>query len=289
MLSMGGLFTVALVFCMAAHAAHATQAVPERLIYPGQGDRHRSDYTIELLELALSKSGEHYDLQASGFEAPKGRNFNSLANNSGIDVLWSMTTKERESSFRAIRIPILKGLIGYRLALIHSNQPDRFKTIDQLQELKPQLAGQLHVWTDARILRENQLSVVPGSTYEGLFKMLASGRIDYFPRSVNEIWSELDAHPGMNLEVDRHLLIHYPTAMYFFVNKKRQNLAEAIERGLEVSLADGSFDRLFYQYHQETIRRSKLAQRNVIHLRNVFLPEDTPLHIKRYWLDPEVD
>ncbi len=37
-------------------------------------------------------------------------------------------------------------------------------------------------------------------------------------------------------------MLHYPTAMYFFVNRPRPELAAEIRRGLKISLKDGLFD-----------------------------------------------
>jgi len=84
-------------------------------------------------------------------------------------------------------------------------------------------------------------------------------RFDFFPRSVMEIWSELDAHAELGLE--RHVALHYFYDSYVFVNKKKTKLAEDIRVGLEMAIADGSFDRLFLQHWGEGVRRPRLDER----------------------------
>ena len=77
--------------------------------------------------------------------------------------------------------------------------------------------------------------------------MLAAHRFDYFPRSAREVWAELKTHSDGLLALDDHLALHYVNATYFFVNKADTALAEALERGLERAIADGSFERIFEQ------------------------------------------
>ncbi len=86
--------------------------------------------------------------------------------------------------------------------------------------------------------------------------------------------------------MDAHLAVHYPAAVYFFFNRCDASLAEAVTNGLELALADGSFDRLFLDYHGSLIERSRLRQRNVISLPNPLLPAETPLERRELWYSP---
>jgi hypothetical protein len=113
--------------------------------------------------------------------------------------------------------------------------------------------------------------------------MLANGHFDYFPRSLAEIWAEADAHRAENLIVDQHIVIRYPSAFYYFVNRNDQALADAVRKGLEAAIADGSFDRLFYQQHAALIARANLANRTLIDIKNPLLPPETPLNRPELW------
>lgn len=113
--------------------------------------------------------------------------------------------------------------------------------------------------------------------------MLQAQRFDYFPRSVIEIWDELEHPRAKQLVVDPHVLLHYPTAMYFFFSRKRPELAETVRIGMEKAIADGSFERLFQQHFAASLQRAQLDQRQLIELHNPLLPSATPLQRRELW------
>jgi hypothetical protein len=71
----------------------------------------RGSYPIALLHLALEKSGTDYQLVPSGQAMSQHRTLRQLGSNNGLDVVWTMTSPEREKELRPIRIPIDRGLI----------------------------------------------------------------------------------------------------------------------------------------------------------------------------------
>jgi hypothetical protein len=85
------------------------------------------------------------------------------------------------------------------------------------------------------------------------------------------------------LAVEKQLLLYYPTAMYYFVKKGNTQLANQIEKGLTIAIADGSFDRLFYAFNQEFIEKSTLHARNIITLSNPHFPALSALDNPRLW------
>lgn len=253
------------------------------VVYPQSQQDWRAQYPVKLLQRALQLSGENYIIQPSARASPKARNFSNLARRRGVDVVWSMTSRDREQQHRAIRIPLHKGLMGNRLALIRTHEPNLLADVHNLAQLSTYSVGQLYAWTDTQILTHNGLTVVPGSSYASLFRMLAAGRFDVFPRSVTEVGDELKRYGNRELMLDQNLLIQYPAALYFFVNRQDESLALAIERGLEILLASGEFDAIFHAHFGELIASLGLAQRRVILLENPLLPDDTPLCRKALW------
>ena len=125
----------------------------------------------------------------------------------------------------------------------------------------------------------------PVAVYSGLFGMLNANRIDWVPRSVNEIWAEAARHP--ELAIEPHIALHYPTADYFFVNRNNPALAENVRQGLEAALADGSFERLFYLHYGPLIQRARLDQRLIIELPNPLLSPETLLSRKELWFEAD--
>ena len=271
--------------CMACLAC--TVAWAQTVLYPPAetpGD-HRDDYPVELLALALKKTGKPYELRPEAAFMLQVRAISELERG-GLDVIWTMTTAEREQTLLPIRIPIDRGLLGWRLLLVRQQALPRFATVTSPAQLKDLVAGQGFDWPDTPVLRAAGFTVDTSVRYADIFRKLASGRIDYFPRSVQEIWSELDLHAGEGVVVEPTLALHYPTAMYFFVNRSRPALAADIRQGLEGALADGSFEALFQRHFGAALKRADLARRSVIELPNPLLPEQTPLANRRLWYQP---
>jgi len=258
------------------------------IIYPrpeSLGDE-RAAYPIALLKLSLSKVGNPYRLAASPAQMQQGRALRLLARGQGIDLLWTVTSREREAAFLPIRIPIDRGLIGWRLLLIRAQDRALFAPVATATGLAPLRAGQGHDWPDTEVLRANHLAVFTSTAYDRLFKMLARGHIQYFPRSVIEIWQEIAAHPELRLGAADGIALHYPEALYFFVNKSNTALAAKVERGLRLAIADGSMQKLFDEYYGEAIARAGLARRSIIALDNPLLPSATPLADAALWFAP---
>lgn len=264
----------------------AAAGTPLPLVYPRHQvlDDPQQAYVTALLQQALERSGQAYALRRSALRMVQTRAMQEIATASGsVDVVWAMTSRVRETQLLPVRIPIDRGLIGWRVALIQARQPDLLRGVRSVAALARLSAGQMRDWPDAAILQANGLRLDTSSTYEGLFQQLAAGRIDYFPRSVIEAQGELASHARLPLALDAHLVIRYPAALYFFVGKHRPELAGHIETGLEAMLADGSFTQLFRRHFGRIEEGLKLSQRHVLDLANPDLPEETPLARKALW------
>lgn len=257
-------------------------AAPAVVVYPRQENtltanyRPLDQYPVRLLEMALARADGSYAVRPAAFMMSQGRSLLELRQNQHIDVMWTMTSTRREAELLPVRIPIYKGLIGWRLLLIHRKDAARFNAVTDVGQLKQLLALQGHDWPDREIMEANGFRVHGSSDYAGMFKMLESGRVDYFPRSLVEIWNEADAVADKGLVVDAGIALRYRSASYFFVNKQNVRLAADIRSGLEKMIADGSFDRLFMQYHGPLIRRANLGARRIFDLDNPLLPAETP-------------
>jgi hypothetical protein len=74
--------------------------------------------------------------------------------------------------------------------------------------------------------------------------------------------------------------------MNFFVAKGNQQLHDKIHQGLEMAIADGSFDELFYASPlvKDALSKTKLEDRVVIRIPNPNMGPKTPLNRKEFWL-----
>ncbi|WP_163133950.1 transporter substrate-binding domain-containing protein [Agarivorans sp. Alg241-V36] len=285
------LFIVVLSVLSLCSNAYATELSPlvVRHIAP-QGDKDlRNSYFIDLLNLVLTKTEQElgpFRLASSKATMSQDRSLLQLQNNNGIDVVWTMSTAEREEALLPIRIPLLKGLLGQRLLMIRQQDIARFAKVESLEDLQAFSAGQGSGWPDNKILQANQIEVVEGMNYQGLFGMLQRQRFDYFPRGINEIFDELEQHKSENFVAEPHLVISYRAPIYFFVSKQNSELAARIEQGLWIAFSDGSFDVLFSHYQYDKLA-NELKSRSVIKLNNPYLHASTPSEQSPLWIKVE--
>ena len=83
-------------------------------------------YPVKVLELALKKSGVSYNAAPLQYQMPQGRALMELAKDGELNVVWSITSNERERDLLPVRIPIDKGLYGWRLFLVNQVDVPKF-------------------------------------------------------------------------------------------------------------------------------------------------------------------
>jgi hypothetical protein len=207
-----------------------------------------------------------------------------LSKGKEIDVIWTMTSKEREQLLTPIRVPLSKGLIGMRLLLISQGNQGTFNDITKEKQLKKLMAGQAFDWPDTNILKSNGYRVLPANS-DKLVDMLKRDRFDYYPRSIREIKFDLAKYDG--IEVESSLLLLYHSPIYFFVAKHNEALAKRIKIGLETAIDNGEFDRLLEHYidTQAMFKKYGIADRTIFKLTNPSLTSATRALLKqaRYW------
>lgn len=288
------LFVFRLSFLLACFSLIGpTHAEGVKVIYPA-GDipnDPRFHDVIEMLRTALEKTKNQYgpyELMANPTIMPKARYILELEQaHRTINVIWNSTSEELETRFLPIRIPLRKGLLGYRVALIARENQSKIDQVKTLDDLKKLTVGQGIGWNDNLLYEAAGIDVIKAK-YGQLFKMVGANRFDMFPRGVGEIFPEYEQNLAEvpNLAVEKNLLIIYPFPYYFFFNLKDRALKERIEAGLRIMLRDGSFDTVFRKHHQASIDKANLKGRRIIRIANPLLPKTVPLNDASLWYDP---
>jgi hypothetical protein len=243
-----------------------------------------------MLELALSHIDKPYKIQTSHEKYTQSKTNEELKNNGLINVIWEASDKTMEEEFKPIRICLYKGLLGYRILIINKKNQEKFDRIKTLDELKQLTFGQGRFWADTRILEANQFKVVKVTKYPNIFFMVDGERFDAFPRGVLEPFSELAKRPQLsNLAVEKNLMIAYKMPYYLFVEKNNHRLADDLELGLNRAIADGSFDKTFFNDPsiQDVIEKADMKNRKIFYIDNPVLSDATPLSRSELWLDPK--
>lgn len=279
--------------------AFALLALPGRAAEPLQvvvqgpesaGD-NRNDYYWEVLQAALEKTRGQW----GDYRLTIGANMNGLRaveelQQGNLNLVLRSTSLELERTFRPVRIPLDKGLRGYRVFLIRRQLQSRLDQVRTLDDLKRFSIGQHAAWNDVDVLEKNGFKVVKGGKYDGLFGMLANGRFDLFSRSVIEVGDELRSQQARypDLVVERKLLLYYPLAPYLFVRRDAggEQLAQRVEAGLHSMLKDGSFDKMFNVLKAPIEQEFNLAGRRLLRISNPLLSPETPLRNSDLWFTP---
>lgn len=260
------------------------------IIYPrpSRGEDLEKWYPLILLKSALDHSKLRYWLRPTSSVMVQSRAIKELTHGDVITVTWTMTDKTREDELLPVRIPIYKGLYGWRLLLTTQKKAEIYQTYNNVERFKKLIYLQGHDWPDSEILQDNDFNVTTAVSYEALFQMLLKGRGDVFPRSIIEVDWELSHRDDRNeFAVINHTALYYPTAMYFFFNKQDHTLAKAVEKGLMAMHHNGEFERLFNRFFAKAIARADLNNKQIIELTNQQLPKLTPLDTTLFWFRPD--
>jgi hypothetical protein len=254
----------------------------------------RYQYDWAVLRMAMDKTqasfGPYEIREAAEKMVPSRVEYEMQSTDGRLNIFVRSTSIDLEKNFLPVRIPVDRGLLGYRVLLVRSADLPAFAAVRNLDDLRKFRIGQGKAWSDVKILRMSGFSVVEGDSYDGLFSMLTAERFDAFSRSVGEALAEYDsqriAHPEIAIEPT--LLLHYPLPRYFFLRRDAQGeqLAKRIETGMEMMVQDGSLAKLFFQYKADQIKRAGLDKRTILNIPNPLLPPETPLGRRELWYDP---
>lgn len=247
------------------------------------------DYCVGLLNIALKNTEKEYGLAkivSVDMQLTQGRSLDELSKGKIIDVDWAATSIEREKVLLPIKIPLFKGLLGYRVPVINKSDYDLFLKIKDVNDLKKLSVVQGTHWPDTQILEYSGFNVLKTPKFENMYSLLESGRVDYFLRSICEAYGEVKVRGNKNLMVFDKILVAYNQPMYFFVNKNNGKLAERIKKGLLIAIETGEF--LQYMENnpltKEVFPLKKYSDSHIFSLKNPILPKNTPLDDKKLWI-----
>ncbi len=246
-------------------------------------------YFIDLIKLAASK----IENEVGGVEVqviPQGQLRHSsqlrLVRTGDIDFFWAGTSNELERELLPIRIPLMRGLLGYRVSITHRDNIERFQQPGF--SLASARACQVRHWPDVEILRDNDYLVITVNEYSRTFELTNRKRCDYFPRAIYEGYGELQQaqanFPDLTMYDDS--LLYYPFPLYYFTRKSNLGKANWLEQGLMLAIEDGSFDQMMREHPltQDLFPLDKWQDKPVIKLENDNLPAQTPLNNADLWL-----
>ncbi|WP_374436885.1 substrate-binding periplasmic protein [Inhella sp.] len=246
----------------------------------------RLNFALSLLQLALATQGVEASFEPTEMAMERPRAFRALREGH-VDFMWAALNDEAERLARPIYIPLYRGLMGQRVFIIHKERQAQFAAVRKLEDLAGLTAGQGVGWVDTTILRAAGLKVV-SNTYDALFRMVARGTIDYFPRGALEAVGELSlrSQDAPELMLEPRLLLSYRNDQIFYVRHENKALAAQIEAGLRSLHESGAYRRLFdtHTFTKEGLRGAHLERRLRFQLPNPTLSPAANAIPDRYWM-----
>lgn len=250
------------------------------------------DYYTNLITKAFKKgSSEHSAPRLiQTFPMQQGRAFNELKRGENIDLFWMGTDRYKERQLTAVKIPLERGLMGFRRFIIHRDNQALFDSLSSLEELSQLTACQGTHWPDRKILEHAGLRVEASPVYEHHFDKLSAKRCDYFPRGFHEGIAEIEQrkHLYPDLMLYEKIVLYYPFTVYAFFSEKYKALAKQLEDGLHQMIADGSFEQHMSE-HPLTAHVFPLSQWQdslILHIENPDISKEQIKQQTKFWLQP---
>ena len=250
-------------------------------VHPGREQLY--DYAKNLLTEVLDVTAPvygSYKIQISDIYTSQSRQLRNLEHNL-LDVTWTMSSKERERQFLPIRIPIMAGLLGKRALLVKEND-SRLQLVNVKDDLTAFRAVLGYDWPDTKIFRASNIEVLE-TTYQASFRIVSEGFADFFPRSVLEVKEELSNEKlTAGLTIDNHVIISYPSPIFFFVNSSNTALATRISEGLLILFESGRFKSLLEAHSGYIEAMELIGSRRVIEIDNPLLSEESKKALEKF-------
>lgn len=278
-------FTLALT--VVTLKSHAQQQI--KLVGPASVAHHSQHFFVDLIKLILSKdpsAPKAYELVLVEEPGIRISREELLIEHGYADLMWSGTSGHLEKALIPVRIPVLGGLLGYRVSIIKRDSLDVFER-SGLSEIKKLTVCQAAHWPDSDIFKQNDFQIITPTSIESILKMLNNGKCDYFPRGIHEAYHELQLAKAEYSEfmIYDDTLIHYPFPSYIFVDIRKPELADFLERNFLAAIADLSYLNLMksHELTKHIFPLKKWQNKNFIKLKNLSLPPLTPLNKPELW------
>ena len=251
----------------------------------------RKDYNIALLKLALEKTVPMYGSYTLVSSQPMNyaRARKEALNNTIPNFFFkNSVSQDYVTNLGYIPFPVDRGIVGYRVFFVSPAAKEKLTHVTTIEALKGFSFIQGLGWLDTQILQYHGFNVLAGSSYRGLFGMVAKNRIDLFPRGANELLYEYENYKEIEgLTYDTTLTLYYPLPRFFFTNKKNVQAIKRIHEGILMAYKDGSLVTLWNKYYKESIDFVALDKRKILKLENPFL-EGVDRSYEKYIYQPNV-
>ena len=275
--------------CLTACTACQERAQPSKplKITVYSRDDHNAKHAISLIKLAAEEANIKLQLNVI-FREESAKSLRQALLKGDIDLIWTATSRSLQERFKPVKIPLYRGLLGYRLCMINDHNRDLLKGVKSMEALKPLTFGLGEGWSDIGVFQSAGLKVKI-MDYEQLFQAVHNRTIDCAPRAIFEAFPEQYNQRYRylyKLYVDRYLMIRYIMPFYFFTRKDDDITFNLLHQGLTKAIMNGRYQNAVKKNPslRMAIRKIQRNKRRVITIPNALLPDDVPKD-PHFWFD----
>lgn len=200
-----------------------------------------------------------------------------------IDIFVTSSTLQREALAPRVFLPLDRGLLGFRLCLVH-NKLQPFNKINSPGDFihKALSVGLGEDWPDRKVFENSGFKTVTNPSYYALFTMLNEQKIDCLSRSVMEVDHELEKFKHLDIKLEEQLVFIYPNADFIFVNPSKPELLTLLEAGANASVTNNSYYEIFHKYNEAKLLQHQVYERKLIFLDNQELSDEARASINKF-------
>ncbi len=273
----------------AQETAETPKTLKVRIIY--QRDMDPTQYVQwHILELALKKSGQPYDLARSTMPTAPERSQRQLTlyGDEG-NIFWGGITPSREIEALVVNVPILRGLWQYQYLWVREDQLPRFEGLETMEDLAKFHVIQGPKWSTIPAFNLYGITPVEGDT-DNMPAMVARGRADVLPLSLFDTpLARRKSLEEAGLTPVPGVMLVLPTDHFFVLDRNNQALHDALEEGLLRSFEDGSYAELLRTHPtvKDLFDGLDLDNVRLIHMENPNLTPNARAAIEKYAVRPD--
>ncbi|MFY8016647.1 MAG: hypothetical protein ACOVN9_00925 [Inhella sp.] len=234
----------------------------------------RPFFQRELLELALAKAGGTWRVEVLSTQTWQRQVREMRDGHAEVAPLPALDAAYAEFNIRRVDFPLRRGLLGLRRFVVRTDRVVEFESVRDLADLQQRFRmGYGQDWVDRREMQRLGFQMATETGTSALYEALRSGKVDFLSRGLHEVRNEQGPFfgPQPSLTVLPKLAMFYPLDDCFYVAASRDDLHQAIERGLQRAWADGSYRRLFQRFFGSLLE--SLSGVSVLELKGYALPE----------------
>lgn len=230
----------------------------------------RVTYKIDLVSRILKKTEKQfgpYDIRQFTIPMNRFRAFEELHSGENLNLYHGSESILGNSSSIVVPTPSSRGILNYRLLIVHRDNLEKFNNINSLEDLKRFTTTARPDWSTSTILESYGIKVSYSHSYDGMFNLLKHKRVDYILRAVPEALRELERRQDFNeLTIVPVIAVVIPLPTYFHVSPSEPELAKRIDAGLQAMQADGELREVFDHYYKQYLQDAKMCERTLIYL-----------------------